>query len=822
MTRWLGWFLGIENATAIDGIGLSFAAPWAQGSGFWVFLACVVAVVGAIAFYLRFQPKGGSGLRMSLGLCRGLILAMLVLTLADPILRLTVTNLQKPHLYVVVDGTDSMSIADEYPEEQRKELWKGAGWEAKSGSTSAAAPPSRMELVQSLFAQKNDNLLTKLQSELNAQVEVFVFDGATTSQLRSLSRGQGTGDKFNPQQVAEQLTTKGQVTALGTVLKEASQQFGSGRLAGVVLVSDFSHNSGPLPIGTSAASPASRLGVPIYTVGIGATETIDLAVDLQTDPVMKKAERTSIKVKLRQSGLNGERVNVTLLGRRLSGETSLVGGQEIRIGEKSVTLEGDAFVDFPYTPDEAGRMEFVAEVEKLSGEVIDQNNRATREVNIIDNYLRLMYVAHEPTWEWRFIKEVFHRDKLVGMQGFRTFLGSSDPKVRESNVLFLPTMTPKRSEFFANDVIFVDDLPRGGLSDRFGDMVKEYVGNLGGGLVIIAGPRFGPRELVGTPLADMLPVVVDPQAALRDDQEFRPRLTPHAPRYPFMQLGANEQESNQAWENLGRLQWYQPVAALHEQAFSLADHPQDKCADGKTPQPLIAVRPYGKGEVVYLGFNETWRLRRKYGEKYYRQFWSQMIYRLGMSHALGNEKRFVVRLDRDKYRTEDKVVLTVEAYNENYEPLTEETLADRTLTADLVLPANDSNIGETLTINIPLLKPGVFEARIPVFTTGEYSLRVKDPITNKYEEKRFEVTGLSAERQQAVRNEQLQTDLATTTGGRSYDLTNVSRLVNDLDVKPIKETLTRNHPLWATPLWFVSVIVLMLGEWLTRKLIKLS
>ena len=106
-----------------------------------------------------------------------------------------------------------------------------------------------------------------------------------------------------------------------------------------------------------------------------------------------------------------------------------------------------------------------------------------------------MYVAYEPTWEWRFIKEVFHRDKLVGMQGFRTFLGSSDPQVRESNVLFLPTLTPKRSEFFANDVIFLDDMPRAALSDRFCEMVKEFVGKFGGGLVVIAGPRFGPREL---------------------------------------------------------------------------------------------------------------------------------------------------------------------------------------------------------------------------------------------------------------------------------------------------------------------------------------
>ena len=90
--------------------------------------------------------------------------------------------------------------------------------------------------------------------------------------------------------------------------------------------------------------------------------------------------------------------------------------------------------------------------------------------------------------------------------------------------------------------------------------------------------------------------------------------------------------------------------------------------------------------MVYLGFNETWRLRRRYGEKYYRQFWSQLIYRLGMSHALGADKRFVVRIDQQQYRAEDKVTLTVEAYDENYEPLGDETLPERGLVAELTVP----------------------------------------------------------------------------------------------------------------------------------------
>jgi hypothetical protein len=825
----IGWLLGLDNVTTIDEIDPSLAAPWAHEGPFWVLVGTVCLFVASLVFYVRFQKRGSFPLRAALGISRGLLLTLLFLTLADPVLRITVTNLQHPLLYVVLDGTDSMAIQDELPPDQRAALAEAVGLpkEKSPAAGDATAPLSRISYVQSLLGKKENNLLKKLQDEKKYRVEAFLFDGNNTSQLRKLDLNGSGGDKIDPPYVAGQVTTKGQVTAMGSMLTDVSQQFGTGNLAGVVLFSDFAHNSGIAPLGNRGGqdqSPASKLRVPIYTVGVGATEAIDLAVDLQTDPKMKRAEKTNISVKLRQTGLQGRNVTVRVLARPLSGEFSAAGtgAAEILVGQKTVALTSAVDnVEFPFTPKDAGRFEFVAEVEPLPGEVVDQNNRAVREVNIIDDYLRLMYVAHEPDWEWRFVKEVFHRDKLVGMQGFRTYLASSDPRVRETNILFLPTLTPKRSDFFANDVIFIDDMPQTALSPRFNEMVKEFVGQFGGGLVIMAGPRFGPRELHGTPLADMLPVIIDPDARLRDEREFRLRLTAHAARYPFMQLGENDVENAKAWDNLGQLPWYQPVAQLHEQGIALAEHPTDLCSDGKTPQPLIAIRQYGAGEVVYIGFNETWRLRRRYGEKYYREYWSQLIYRLGMSHALGSEKRFVVRTDRQQYRAEEKVSLTVEAYDENFEPLTEDKLADRSLTAELIVPGNGGGL-QTRPIAVPLLRKGVFEARIPVYTAGEYSLRVKDPVTGKSSEVRFEVAGLSAERRSAVRNVRLQEDLAAETHGRSYDLTTVSNLVNDLKLEPIAETYTRNHALWSTKAWFIVLVTLMLSEWLIRKLINLA
>ncbi|MFM9069191.1 MAG: hypothetical protein ACKOUR_17955 [Planctomycetota bacterium] len=823
MARWLGWLIGLENVASSDQVEPSLAAPWAadEFGTFWVVLALVAVIVLALTFYLRFENRGTRGLRIALGVTRGLLLGLLVLTLADPVLRLTVTNVQPPSVFVVFDGSESMAIADPLPDRERAAYEQACGLQPLGDpSDASAAQRSRLDFVQGLLRRDDKNLLEQLAADQRVRIQPFVFDGNSTSQLRKLTTHPEGGRSFDPDHVAEQLSARGQVTALGSILDEAAQQHGTGKLAGVVLFSDFVNNAGPSPL-----NAAQRLNVPLYTVGIGAVEALDVAVELDTGSrwnTMKRAERTTLGVKLRSTGLQGQPANVSVVARRMGGEVGSDSPAEIVVGQRTVMLNAEVEnVTFPFTPQEAGRFEFEARVEPLPGETIDQNNRATREITVTDDYLRLMYVAYEPTWEWRFIKEVFHRDKLVGLQGFRTFLSSSDARVRQSNTLFLPTLTPKRSEFFANDVIFLDDMPQSAIGNRFAEMLNEYVGKLGGGLVVISGPRFGPRELPPT-IRDMLPVIVDANAKPKDEREFAPQLTPDAQRYDFMRLGDNDADNAQGWKNLGSLSWYQPVAGVPDRTTVLLEHPTDTCADGKRRQPLVAIRQYGNGQVVYLGFNETWRLRRKYGEKYYRRFWSQLIYQLGMSHVLGDSKRFVPQLDRQQYRAEEKVTFTVEASDENYEPLSEEQVPERVLAAELIAPDPAGGAPIVRELPVPLLRSGVFETRFPVFTPGSYTIRVRDPITNKYEERRFEVTSLSAERRRSVRDVQLQTDLAQRTGGRTYDLVSATKLIDDLRAEPTRETVTRNHALWHTPLWFGLIILLMLSEWLVRKWIRLT
>src|SRR4029079_6342210 len=92
MTELLGKMLGIENVESIDSISVALATRWAEEHLFWVFLLAASLVAGAVMFYWRFQSHGSARRRIALGVCRGLLLVLLLVALADPVLRLKLAH----------------------------------------------------------------------------------------------------------------------------------------------------------------------------------------------------------------------------------------------------------------------------------------------------------------------------------------------------------------------------------------------------------------------------------------------------------------------------------------------------------------------------------------------------------------------------------------------------------------------------------------------------------------------------------------------------------------------------------------------------------
>jgi len=812
MTGTIGRLMGIEDLTSIQSWRVKFAAPWAEGRPALVLFACAAMVALAVFFYFRFQ-RSQLGNRRGLGFLaalRAMVLVLLVAILAEPVISMTITERPRPLLLVLFDGSDSMNLVDNRTTEELAELAKVTSDENEPGAGDLA-DASRIDLVRRVL---NNDALT-LFSELSEDFRVRAFVMDERDEVREIDATPDRTEQFDTAEfdaarVAEQLSAEGDVTALGTALEQLARRHRSSSLAGAVVFSDYVTNSGAPP-----ERAAERLGKPIFAVGLGPEEVVDLKVDFgQVDKVLKKDEAVTVEVQLEAAGLSGQAVRVELLGRRLSdiGGAS-VGGQMRSLAEaKTVELDdGTQVATFSFTPEETGRMMLETRVEPLAGEVLPDNNSDQREVVVHDQALNLLFVEYEPTWEWRFVKEVFHRDPLIGREGFRTFLRSADFKVRRNNELFLETLARPRSEFFAYDVIFLSDVPGEMLSEHFQDMVEEYVKEFGGGLVVIGGPRFGVGALAGTKIGDMLPVIVDSSTRPREG-DFVLRRTRSAAEESFMSLADNEQENEYAWSLTGPLPWYHPVTRKHPGAVVLAEHPRDTTADGETPQPIIAKRTAGKGTVVYVGVNEMWRLRKKWGEKYYRKFWGQMIYQLGLDRVLGSQKRFLVSTDLPSYRAGDDVQITIDAFTEDFEVLDEEQLEAR------LIPPPTAGASEPIELTVPRVRDALYETQIPLDASGDHRLLVRDPVTGEEVETNIRVAPRAVERQRADRDVALQQKLAQQTGGRAYDLSEITSLASDISVPTVEVERERSFELWNTWLVLILVLILMCGEWLTRKL----
>jgi len=800
------------------GFHLQVSAPWAHKRPALVLFACLALAALSVVFYMRYQGLRKKRFSIGMAVLRASLLILLVWILAEPGIALTLRHSPRPLVVMLFDGSDSMNMRDNLSDESQEAIRKALGPEAPQFSQEKG--PTRQDLVRAAIRSNKINLLAKLAKRFRLRGYVLkqqdkLHDQA--DQVQEILMPQEDSDLGDAAAGAEQgAGGEGKGTASGAALDDLRRRSRSHLLAGVVVVSDFDQNRGQ-----PALPAAKRLKAPLYTVGLGPREAADISVSLQAPLVLKKGEKTGVTVLLRQSGLDDRDAEIELRARRLGTIEGAGEGQRFeRVAPvKTVPLDGRTVTArLTYEPRMTGRFTLEARVKPLVEEVLQDNNSAQREVIIRDESLKLLFVEYEPTWEWRFIKEVYHRHPMIGREGFRTYLDSADFTVRRGSELFLETLVRSREEFFSYDVIFLSDVPTRTLSPHFQDMLQEYVSRFGGGLVVLAGPRFGPTALIGTKIADMLPVVTGPGIRRRNDQ-FTLRFTAQAGQYDFMSLGNSAHENHQAWAILGKLQWYQPSLRPHPLATVLAVHPRDRCVDGKTPQPLIAVRRFGKGEVVYFAFNETWRLRKFYGEKYYSQLWGQLIYRMGLSRALGSQKRFRVETDRHVYQAGQKVHISVEAYDKSYKPLEAGSLKARMLAQQA---PGESKTSQTK-LNIPLSRDKViFETSVPVFSTGLHRLLVQDPITREEAETTFKVAPTTAEGRSAVRNVALQRALAEHTGGKAYEPHEIGNLANDIEHRSIEEFSERRLPLWNTWLVLLVAVGLMLGEWLSRKLLNLQ
>lgn len=652
--------------------------------------------------------------------------------------------------------------------------------------------PSRVELVRAAFTNPQLNLLKRL-------AEIGPLQPATVGTNRS-SKDPGSDDWVKGLNAGEPRT------ALYDSLNGLLRRDPADLPAAVVLVTDGRDNSSRLGA-DEVARECGRLGVPVHVYGVGGSTAGQVVIrDVSVPDTLFVDDTVGVGVRFRVREAKDAKAEVTvkLNGREVARKVVDAPAGEVREVVPFVPVKKDA---------EAGRQELTTTVRLLVG-ADPPADELTKPVRVADRKVKVLVLDNLPRWEFKFVQRALRRDRRVDAA---FLLLDGDRRAMTSGPPFVARFPVTRAELFAYDLLILGDLPATALTPEQQRAVREFVAE-GGGLIAVAGRQHAPGSFAGTPVADVLPTDLLPgqQATGTLGRPYRPEPTPAGARSPLLRLDDEPEESKKVWAGLPELLWSAPVGRLKPAAEAYLVHPTDKTSDG-SPVPLLAGHYYGKGYVLYAGFDESWRWRFNEADKYFARYWGQMVYAAGVPRTLGTK---FAQLGLDK--TDPQLGGTGQVYARLFSPALDPLTADRVEAKLTCLDAARGDPDRVTPVELRAVpgQPGDYVGPVPFSRVGRFALTVDtgaEPATLDYR-----VT-LPPDHELApggVAEDDLRT-LAAGSGGKFYREEDLHTLAGSIPPQSVPVARREERLLWDR--WaFLAVLGLLTLEWVARKWNSLS
>jgi hypothetical protein len=789
--RLLGLDFPADSELTSLGVALRGGLPlWAVGA------LAVAAALAAAAVYRRERADLPGRTRWLLAGLRAAALAVLVALIARPAVVAEAQGRRPRPVAVLVDNSASLRQADrrsnpadllrvaialgQAPPDADPD---GEQWQSAAREELAQTP--RLELVKSVLNSSRIDLIGRLEKQ-NAVKAYLVGSKPRRVATRGIDRA---------------IAADEQRTALWDTVREVVASPDTDTPAAVVLLTDGLDNASQTTAEELAAE-LKKLNVALHIYGVGSTDSgavrlVDAAVP--DTLFLDDAANIPVRFLYRGPGNPAAIVTITLAGRE-------VARQEVKLSAG----EGRATINF--VPDK--RIEGTADL----GVAIRLKNDAGsadelhKPVTISERKVRVLIVDDAPRWEFKFLQPALSRDRRVAAT---YFVAQGDPRALKGEP-FLPAF-PTRDKLFGFDLVILGDVPPSVLGPdgvaTLADFVRE-----GGGLVVIAGRKAMPADYADTPLAEVLPVefvpVRFPPAAEERTTAYRPELTTAGRRSPLTSLADTPEENERLWnEELPGFYWRYPVTKLRPGATALLTVP--KKAGDEAPQPVMATQYYGKGPVLFLAGEETWRWRYNTGDRLYSRFWGQIVYQLGLPHLLGLSSRVQLTLDRSDAVVGRPGYVYARLLDGDYRPF----LADKipAVIEQFDPPATDKT--KSITLDPVPGRPGEYRALLPHDTAGRFEVSVQQPESCTLP---FRVQFPPGhELEPAGLNETTLRALTEATGGGFYREEDLLELPGKVETRYAPYTVRQEALLWG-PLPLGLLIALFTAEWIVRKLANLS
>ncbi|MHC4416301.1 MAG: hypothetical protein ACYS0G_13555 [Planctomycetota bacterium] len=782
-SRFVRWLLDLEIIPPdAEGLRLVWEHPWPA----WVWVVLVLTV-GGLAGWGYTRLLGAKQGRVILAVVRFVLVVLMLVIVSGPMLQLARETIEQDWVLALVDRSASMTIADV----------EGPGRRL-----------TRDEQLQSTL--ETQGRMWRELADARQVVWLGFHDGAF-----NLSEATPSPDPdqagFIPVQLDE---PGGRRTRLNAALEQALQRAAARALSGIVIFTDGRTTDPP----TRAAIRRLRSDkVGVYTVPLGSPAPLgDLAIR-RVDAPRRAFIRDKVPVV----------VDVDRLG-SAGGAPAVIKLIDEATGEELDRIElppigQDRPVTLTAEPALAGEVTWRVVVETDRPDLVPENNVKTLLVELIDRPLRVLFVDGYPRWEYRYLKNLLIREKSI--ESSVMLLSADRDFAQEGNqpITRLPRVPEELAPF---DVVVLGDVPGSFFSPEQLEMVREHVARRGAGLLWIGGERYTPRTFAGTALADLLPV----RGSLALPAIGRPVnmvSTLLAERQGLLRLSSDDvavwprvlSDPASVWPQLYYAQRIEP-GRLKPTAEVLAE---TAGVFRGTRLPLVIQMRYGAGQIIYVATDEIWRWRYGRGEFLPERFWVPIIRRLGRQSLAGINEAATLEVSPRRLTTTQAMRIELELHDAR---LAEETrasvgavveTADGRPLAELELRRVDptSQFGRD--------RVGGYAATYLPGVAGQLRVRVDDPELKDLElEAPVEVYAPDDELRRPETDHALLEALAAETGGRMLAPDELGRLPSLLPNRSVRTISPLTERIWDTPLAFGLILLLLAGEWIGRKWLRLA
>ncbi len=761
---------------------LLWATPWSAyaAAGFLLFSLLWFGVL-----YYRDGSRPSWWVKGPLLVLRMLALAALLLMLFQPVLRLQQISRVAPSVAVLVDTSQSMNR----PDPRLPSAF--AAREAAGTGLAEGQIPSLTRLQRANALLNHSGLLKQLSAKY--QVHIYTFAGHSHSVPLPPSSAKRSRYRFDLS-----AASPGDSTQIGGALQQMTQDLAGQPAAGAIVLSDGGSNLGPDPL--AAASEARAAGIPVSTLGLGdPTPTKDVAViSVLADDSVRVDNVVTLYAELQQRGYAGKTIAVTLLR---NGRPYLQ--KMVRLAPDNQKQE----VRFNYIPHKAGRYVMTVQAAAQPQEVTLTNNRRSLVQTVIKKRLRILYIENRPRWEYRYLRSAILRDTALR---FACLLLKGDNAASGGEGNLPVTHFPNNEKtLFQYDIVMLGDVPASYFTPDQLNMLRRFVEDRGGSLLILAGENHMPFEYAGTPLEPVIPVVfgATPDNVVTDSP-FQWKLTPEGERSPIMQLSADPAANAQIWASLPGMYWCAGVVRPRPAATVLAVNPARSSAYG--PYPLAVIQPFGAGMCYAELADSTWEWRAKVGDRYFYRYWGQVLRALTPHELPGNSRFVQINTDSTEYRIGQKVTVSARLLDPYYHPVVVPQ-------ATAVLTGTGGQSSQVALRAAPG-SPGLYTAVIQPGRVGHYSILLASPRNpNAHASAAFVVESQALEQQKPELDVRMLQKLAAAGGGKYYTPAQMQQWMHSLHKLPLVIHRQTEVQVWDSPLFLLLFIVPLTLEWFVRK-----